>query len=129
MDITEPIEIDGTTFTKQQVERQTKRIYDFVFIEASAEKDGSYGGRITEDIMTCFQKNLVFDEVVAETDVTNMLVQITKDLVNLILENVKSVHPLIASAFCHDFVPACMEQFFTIQSTTPPSSDFDPAYG
>ena len=129
MDAEEPIEIDGTTFTKQQVDRQTKRIYDFVFVEATAEEDGSYGGRITEDIMACFQKNLIFDEVVAENAVADMLRGITKDIVELILENVKSVHPLIASAFCHDFVPACMEQFYTIQSAVPPASDFEPAYG
>ena len=65
----------------------------------------------------------------AENAVADMLRGITKDIVELILENVKSVHPLIASAFCHDFVPACMEQFFTIQSAVPPASDFDPAYG
>lgn len=123
------IDIEGTTFTKQQVDRQTQRIYDFVFIEPNVDDDGLYGGRVKDSIMGCFHKHLVFDEIVSESSVAEMIHSIIKDVSDLIIENVKSVHPLIVNVFSSDFVPACMEQFFTIQSALPPASDYDPAYG
>lgn len=128
MDDDETIDIDGTSFSRAQVDRQTNRIYEFVFVEPRTDDDGNYGGRITDEVLNCFHSNLIFDEIVGESAVSEMIAKIVKDLKALIIENV-TVHPFVATAFCQDFVPACMDQFFTIQSSPPPASDFDPAYG
>ena len=70
------VSVDGTTFTREQVDRQTKRIYEYVFTSPTHEEDGSYGGRVNEDVLECFQSNLVTDTVLEEDSVATMIQKI-----------------------------------------------------
>lgn len=123
------IEIDGTQFTKEQVDRQSRRIYDYVFIDANYDDEGAYGGKVKPEIMKCFKDHIVFDQVIDEEVVGQMVGRVIEAVSELILENVNAVHPLIARVFSADFVPAAFDQFFFIQSAAAPSNEFDPAYG
>ncbi len=124
-----PIEIDGTQFTKEQVDRQSRRIYEYVFIEADYDDEGAYGGQVKSEIMDCFREHIVFDEVIDEEIVGRMVGKVIDAVTALILKNVNAVHPLIAKVFSTDFVPAAFDQFFFIQSASAPPNKFDPAYG
>ena len=122
------VSVDGTTFTREQVDRQTKRIYEYVFISPTHDEDGSYGGRVNDDVLDCFQSNLVTDTVLEEDSVATMIQKIIMCVAGKISSNTKAVHPRIAEAFCSDFVPAAFEQFYTLQSAVRPADEFDPAY-
>ena len=67
------IEIDGTQFTKEQVDRQSRRIYDYVFIDANYDEEGAYGGKVKPEIMKCFKDHIVFDQVIDEEVVGQMV--------------------------------------------------------
>lgn len=124
-----PIEIDGTQFTKEQVDRQSRRIYEYVFIEADYDNEGAYGGQVKPEIMACFKEHIVFDQIIDEEVVAHMVGKVIEAVSALILENVNAVHPLVAKVFSADFVPAAFDQFYSIQSASAPSGNFDPAYG
>ena len=70
------VSVDGTTFTREQVDRQTKRIYEYVFTSPTHDEDGSYGGRVNDDVLDCFQSNLVTDTVLEEDSVATMIQKI-----------------------------------------------------
>lgn len=129
----ETIDIDGTNYTRKQVDRQTRRIYAVVFQDGEYEDgDAAYGGKLNSELIQIINDTIVTDEPIEEDRLNVMIAEIVTGFRSWIKDNTKSVHPVIIEAFLTDFVPACLEQFFRIEETASPNvglGNYDPAYG
>jgi len=124
------IEIEGTNYTKAQIDRQTQRIYDVVFVNGTyAEDDGSYGGKLHPELVEIIRDGIVINEVIEEARMNEIFTDIITKVREWIGSNVKSVHPIVLDVFVADFVPNCVQQFFTIEEADGGPSEYDPAYG
>ena len=124
------IEIEGTNYTKAQIDRQTQRIYDVVFVNGTyAEDDKSYGGKLPPELVEIIRDGIVINEVIEEARMNEIFTDIITKVREWIDSNVKSVHPIVLDVFVTDFVPNCVQQFFTIEEADGGPSEYDPAYG
>lgn len=121
------IEIDGTIFNKEQIERQTQRIFDVVFVNGSTVGE-TYGGSLHPDLSEILSSAIPVDVQLEGEHLTEIFEGIGESFGDWIQKNVKSVHPAVIGAFLIDFIPTCISSFFQVEEVTPPSSDYDPSY-
>jgi len=131
MDDNDTIEIDGTQYTQEQIDRQTRRIYRVVFVDGTYGDDETFGGKLNPDLIKIIQDVIITDQPIEEEILNQMISSIATGFRDWIAENTRAVHPVVIAAFLSDFIPACLEQFFSIEESAPPGGrfDYDPAYG
>jgi len=121
------IEIDGTRFSRDQIFRQTQRIFDVVFVEGATKGD-TYGGLLNPELTEILSTSIPTDVKIDEDALNEIFAEVGRSFAEWIDKNVKSVHPTVIGAFLVDFVPACINRFFSVEQVDGESHDYDPSY-